>query len=512
MARGRARTDVELVDDDGDDAPGAPVEPPVPDPAGRTGRHDRGRRRALVVAAVVVVVLAVVATVGQVRQAAAERQRLARVAALPNTVASLETPPRVLWSTDGSVLQRIATRTPDGLLVGARDDEDGSSNAQALDPATGDVVWERDLLPPATYPDDWSPVGSWCVPSGDDGTRVACYASDATYRIDGTGVQYEPPTTVRLLLLDARDGSLLVDASDAVPGDGTRVVFDAFGDLVVLAQVVDEEAQVVAVGADGRVAWRTTVPAPTPLPSGNGRTEPFADVVVLGEHLLVATADTAHLLDRTGATLRTFPMGRDDNVNGVVGGVALVRTGPARTELERVDGEVVVHAESTRVLGLDGEHVLRGALVQVDVDDATAPGLVLTRDHEGLQAWGLDGEPRWTARLEGQVLGAAVLDGRVLVVASRAVVALDARTGAELWQHEEVEEQTVVTDGRRLLVTAEAEATGQRDLLALDATDGGVVWRAPAPPDLQLLRGLHGTLLAESYGWEDETWSMTVLG
>ena len=520
MARGRTRT-VELVDDDEPGGPGAPTGPgTLTGPGAPTGAPTPpgpARRRAVVTCAVVLVVLVVVAVMGQARQAAAERARLARVAALPNTVTSLENPPHALWSTDGEVLQRVGARTPDGLLVGTREDDDGSSHAQAVDPATGDVVWERELLPPATSPEE-SPeesyrVGASCVGTGDDVTRVACYASDATYRLDGSAVRYEPATTVRLLLLDAGDGTVVADASDLPAGDGTRASLDALGDLVVLTEVTGEEARVLAVRADGRVAWRTTVPAPVPVPSPDGPSDPFADVVPLGEHLLVVTSDAAHVLARTGTTLRTFPLGPDERVTGVVGGVAVARTGPVRAEIERVDGETVVRGEGTRVLGLDGEHVLRGTLVRAEVDDASAPGLVLTRDHEGLHGWGLDGALRWTAALEGQPTAAAVLDGRVHVLGSRAVTTFDARTGEELWRHDDVGvEQPVVTDGRRLVVQAESPDGERTDLLALDAVDGAVVWRVPGPDELALLRALHGTLVAESYGWTDDTWSMTVMG
>ncbi|WP_156312296.1 PQQ-binding-like beta-propeller repeat protein, partial [Shewanella sp. Sh95] len=92
------------------------------------------------------------------------------------------------------------------------------------------------------------------------------------------------------------------------------------------------------------------------------------------------------------------------------------------------------------VVGVHGEVRVEGRYVPSE-DDGSVPGLLLTQvDRRTLQAWDGDGTPLWTWALDGaassfdQDASTTVLDGRGLLASPGRLVALDARSGAELWR------------------------------------------------------------------------------
>src|SRR5690606_18043591 len=87
-----------------------------------------------------------------------------------------------------------------------------------------------------------------------------------------------------------------------------------------------------------------------------------------------------------------------------------------------------------------------------------------------------------------------LLDGRLHVMGSLALVTLDARTGEELWRSE-VTRQAPVTDGRHLLVLAR-ERGGRSELVAVSPADGSEVWRAPLPEGTDRITSFHHLLAA----------------
>ncbi|MCC2321388.1 outer membrane protein assembly factor BamB family protein [Cellulomonas xiejunii] len=521
MARHSARTHVELVEDDGVDGVAPPPDgqprttPDGPRPTDHAHPSPRTRRRVLTVAATLVVALVVVATVGEVREAAKERARLAGFAALPQALSPLDAPPEELWTgdTDGLLLQ-TTVRTAGGLLVGAHAGDDGSSIARALDPATGEVVWEQELLAASDAPPDpgvFAQSGS-CLAHGADVPLVACLASDAVAVYDDDDVRYVPATVTRLLLLDPQDGTVVADLSDAVAGMGSAPAFLVLGDLAVVSSVVDGATEVVAAAPDGTVAWRTTVPAPV-LPESSARDGgPRAQVTPLGDHLLVATAVELRVLDATGATLRTVTLGSDEFLEGTSGATALVSTAGDRVPVMQFSGSVG-EGETSKVLWDDHVGEVPGRWLRPQLDDGSADGLVLTVDHESIHAWDPDGALRWRADRPSSISALTVLAGRVHLTVGGGLVTLDARTGAELWRRDRlVVADAVLTDGRHLLVRTAAPADApQAELVALDATDGTVAWRTQLPPGVDSLWAVGGLLVGVSSG-EEGTWEVTVLG
>ncbi|ADG72986.1 Pyrrolo-quinoline quinone [Cellulomonas flavigena DSM 20109] len=513
MARRGARTHVELVDDDVDGGSGDGTDAGAPGPADPP-QPLRGRRRAITLAAVLVVVLATVAVVGEVRQDARERERLAVLAASRTALAPLDGPPQVLWTSDREEVLWASARTPDGLLVvpGTQ----GERVVRALDPATGDVVWERELLPPrdtAPAPNE-DVAGASCVGHGAAGDLLACLASDAMTVFDErtTDIRYVAPTVVRLVLLDPQDGTVVADLSDAVAGTGTAPAYVALGDLVVVSSVVDDATRVVAVAPDGSVAWRTEVPPSTrPAPGLPGLRR--ADVLALGDHLVVATAEEMRLLDATGATVRTVPLADDESLGGAEGTTAFARTGLDRVTLMQVGSEVVARGEGTKVVRADHVGELPGGRVRADVDDGSDPRLVLTSDAEGLHGWDAEGVRRWSADVQ-VTRSAMVLAGRVhATTRADALVTFDARTGAELWRRDGlVLDQAPLADGRVLLVRERGADGAALDLVALDVADGEVAWRTPWPEGVDQLQAVFGVIVGLSYDVEGEDWSVTALG
>lgn len=520
MARRGARTHVELVEDDtlDHDLDGArrppgerhgrtPGSSPADAPDASPPSH-RGRRRALTAGVALLVVLGTVATVGQVREAARERDRLAAVATMPDGLAPLDGTLDVLWRADDLALLWATARTPDGLLVSTDNAEDGASTARAFDPGTGDVVWERELFAGSRSDPvpDGGIRGGYCVAHGTDGDLLACLASDARYVLEGDRVHHTAPAVTRLLLLDPRDGVVAADLSDAVAGTGAAPSFVVLGDLVVVGSVVgegDEGGQVVAVAPDGEVAWRTTFPVPTaagPSPLDRGR---YADVIGLGEHVLVATAGELRLLDAGGATVRSHRLGRDEVLTGVMGSTALTQIGPGRTSQRRTaDGELFGASGGTGIVRADHVADVTGAWVRIGIDDGSADGLVLTRDADGLHGWDADGTRRWTVDVRSTFGWGHVLAGRVHLPVGDELVALDARTGAELWRRGDVVvDDEPLTDGRHLLVRTDHDPGA--DLLALDTTDGTVAWRTRFPPMVEALDGVFGLLVGYGFFGDD---------
>ena len=519
MARRSGRTHVELVEDDGLDGSAPPPDENArstsdgPGSPGHAHPSPRTRRRVLTIAAALVVGLVAVAVVGEVREAARERARLAVLATLPRVLAPLDAPPEVLWTDDtDNLLLGTTVRTAGGLLVGAHAGDDGSSIAHALDPATGEVVWERELLAaPATAPQpDAPPQGGFCQAHGADGTLVACFAGDDGSVPDGDGFRYLAPTVTRLLLLDPQDGTVVADLSDAVAGTGAVPAFLVLDDLAVVSSVVDDVTQVVAVDRAGAVAWRHTVPVEPTSPARVDLRR--AEVVPLGQHLLVATPDELRVLDGTGATVRAVPLGSDEFLEGTSGATVLVSTAGDRAPVDLFSGRVG-EGETTKVLWDDHVGEVPGRWLRPHVDDGSAHGLLLTVDHENLYGWDPDGELRWTADRPSSIESLDVLAGRVHLTVGAALMTLDARTGGELWRRGGlVVEDQVLTDGRHLLVRPAAPADAPHaELVALDAADGTIAWRTELPPGPRFLHAASGLLVSISVG-EEDAWGLTVLG
>ncbi len=93
-----------------------------------------------------------------------------------------------------------------------------------------------------------------------------------------------------------------------------------------------------------------------------------------------------------------------------------------------------------------------------------------------------DGAPRWTYDAKLAVAGDVVVAGDRVLVGSRTydLIALDAKTGKELWKHyywfSWIESPPVVRDG--VIYTGSSDAT---NVYALDLADGSLQWKSAVP-------------------------------
>lgn len=485
MGRGTTQ-EVELVEDDDRDG-GTP--PPSPDdPAevasGDPGRRGWSRRRRLAVGAGLLAVLVAAAGVAQLGVTARERARLAAVAALPDVLPRLEGPPQVLWTDDDGFAP--AARTAGGLLVGTVGGD--GLRVRAVEAATGTVVWEVELLAATDRVEaaDGSVArhaSGYCWSDGRDADVVLCAADDATTLFD-EGERTDLPATVhRVLLLDARDGSVVTDLSDTAPTFSARS-FAVHGDLVLVSGLEDGRAQLAALRRDGTVAWRRSVPA-TPGPEAA-----VVGALPLGDGVAFWTSTRLHVLGALGTTLRTVELDGEGWVDRV-----------APDTVVAITGAWSGNGTST-VVRPDGPVTYDGRWVRLTVDDGSAPLAALTARTGEVHAYARDGTRLWSASAP-EARQAVVLDGRVHLATSVGVVTLDARTGAELWRTSSLWPDTpVLTDGEHLLVVAGPERVedGGLFLVGLDRADGSELWRSTTALDVDHVETWAGMLLG--YRWE----------
>jgi outer membrane protein assembly factor BamB len=149
--------------------------------------------------------------------------------------------------------------------------------------------------------------------------------------------------------------------------------------------------------------------------------------------------------------------------------------------------------------------------VNLSADDGSMPGLVLMSDSD-LRAYDRDSPtPLWT--VDGvRADSALVLRGRVYASSGRGLVALDARTGEELWRTEAPEGRAMgglVTDGRHLLSSQQRagssdgiwteDVSSVGELAAYRLDDGVEDWRVDLPDGLTGIWSTGSTLV----GWGD---------
>lgn len=479
MPRAR-RVEVALGDDGPGDGP--PEHVGVAD-----DRRPHGRRRWwwLTVPVVVVVALAV----AQVVADRGERDALADLGRLPGVVDPLDGPVQVAWDVDPRTRLDGAVRVGP-VLVADHVTDDLAVSLEGRDVATGAPLWSHEVVaarPGLGEPAYADPVACAVVP--DDDAQVVCLVPDSVWTVDDDEQTVVPPTVTRLLVLDAADGTVRVDREAplwaqwmAPSGDDVLLVGVDAGAMVVSAQDL----------RDGSTRWRTTIDQrvdvlPVRAAAAAALIDPQTLAVDRGDGVvLVATADGEHL--RT--VVHTLEAGLTGQLS--------TRT----VTTSRILGAALVSGDGgTVVASADATVTVEGTVTPVVVDDGSVPGLLLTRTPR-LQAWdAADGTPRWgTTMVDAQ--DATVLDGRVHVGTSTAVVTLDGVTGDELWRFSRpTASGSPVTDGRYLYVTAHR---GDRhrapyDLVALHLADGSEVWRAPLP-DRTWPQSVAGLLVATSLG------------
>ncbi|ADG72984.1 hypothetical protein Cfla_0064 [Cellulomonas flavigena DSM 20109] len=474
MPRAR-RVDVEL----GDLTPVGATDPAdAPHPGGR-------RRWWWWLAVPVAAVLALVG--GQLVTDQRERTRLGALAALPGVVAPLDGPPEVAWQPDRGTLVGGAVRVGP-VLVARHVADDGGALLVGLDATTGERRWELDVVgEPAPAPPWWPDTGG-CAAVPDGSGHVACLLT-----ADDAGT--DRPPAPRLVVVDAADGTVQVDRElpawvqwPTLRGDDVLLVGDVDGTLHVASQGL----------RDGTEHWSTTA-------EGSGAGTTAAAALLDDGTLAVARGGAVTLVSTDGAVLRTVG---DAPQGGLTGQVATRGVVVSRT----LGAVLVGSGSTTTVVTPTGEVRLDGSAAPVVVDDGSVPGLVLTRT-PGLQAWDArDGSPRWGAPVV-DAQDVTVLEGRVHVGTSAAVVTFDGATGEELWRvARPTASGTPLTDGRHLLVLARqgGRHTTPYDLVALHVADGSEAWRVPLPPQTWLTAAA-GLLVAVSYDTDALTETHRVL-
>ncbi len=488
MVRPAAMQPVELLEHDERDEPedhAASVPP---------GRLRRRRRRWLVLSLAVLMVLAGAQGVTALREQAAYRA----LAAVPGVVLPVDQDLRVLWAPpQGAEAVLWSGIRRDGAMIGTARGADGAQSLLAVDEATGATRWSAPLAEVAEPPEDGSPLGG-CLPVPQDAGRALCLVTDAYQVYAEASVSTVLGQVSRLVVLDTDDGTVLTET--AAPG---AVSFTALpGTAVVAVQAADGATTLVGTDlADGHERWRT------PLPVGPVRREPDDGQVHVGGVALFLTSDgvgavtppgVMTLLDRDGDVIRTaIDVGAGWEVDPVTHDVT-------------IGSSPVDESQSTTFLHADGaDVVLRGRRLPLSADDGSVPDLVLMSG-DRVRAYDRGGStPRWSVAAS-TALAAVLVRGRVYVGTDDAVVAVDARTGDEIWRTPLPRGRSLtglLTDGRHLLAAQQRAETsdeaapddwpGVGEVAAYRFEDGGEAWRTDLPDGLMGLWSTGSTLV----GW-----------
>lgn len=453
-------------------------------------------------------VLAVIALAGvQLVVDARERAAVAALAAVPGVVRPVDADLRVLWEpgpgTQAALQSGIAV---DGSLIGLQQSDDNAQALVAVDERTGERRWTTTLAAAHTVDhgaDGFTSVGGCVLEPGGTG-RVVCLVTDAFLTYRDTAMVYVPSSTGLLVVADVDDGSVV-----AVRPAPSVVAFTVLAGLAVTAEPAANGAVAVTAAdlVSGQREWQTTVPGAPVVPDDSG----YAD----GSTSMFATADGVGvvmpgrriaLLDTTGRVVRT---GLDASLGYVAD--------PATATVAAVAGDEQGTPRTT-IVGGGPDLVLSGQQMRVSADDGSVPDLVLMADNVVRAYDRSTGAVRWTVR-HVPAGDALVLRGRVYLSTGGGVVAVDGRTGEELWRAPVGPGLTLgglVTDGRHLLssqqrpegpgdVTSPDDWPGVGVLVAYRFDDGGEVWRVDLPGGLLGAGAVGHTLV----GWGS---SSAVLG
>lgn len=379
--------------------------------------------------------------------------------------------------------------------MGVTPSGDGPVAVTARDARTGERTWRTELIDGTQRPVAGEDAGTtWSGSCAQDVTadgEIVCLVHDGVW--DTSDPESElVASTVRAVTLDPRDGTVVTDLTEALGLTDQEGTLAVLGDLVVVAFPGPDGGEVRAATSDGAPAWRQDAPADSG-PDGQG-----AYVTTVGDLVAVVREATLELVDATGEPVRTVPL-RGGFVTGIPGTMLVVVPNPQGYE-RGADGAPADSGRSTStVVHAGGVVDVTGEPVFVTLDDGSVPGLVLTTVDSRLTAWDDDGRERWSADIRTDD-GVLVLDGRVHLEHGAELVALDARTGAELWRSD-VASRAPVTDGQQLLALAAAPGRGRRsEVVALDPADGSERWRGPLPDGTDRLEARLRVLVAVSSG------------
>jgi outer membrane protein assembly factor BamB len=487
--------DVVLNDDAGASA-GAPT-------SGPRSTVVRRVRRWWPVAVGVVVVVAVTQATLMTR----ERSHLSRVQALPGVLRTIDASVTDLWRRDspGSIELLTSAMVVDGRWIGTDVADDGTQTIQAIDPRTGATTWSTMLSGPdpvATGGRLTPPTCGLVRPTGtaSDSSTLVCLVRSGYTEPGGTGSLTSPePSSARIVVVDPVTGAVVAERAAA---PSSVLAIDA--DVAYVAEVAaDGRGVLTATDArTGEARWTFTTPQPLQVPAG----EPLqVQLKALGGRVLVGSASgPAWLLSSDGAVEREVTD---------IAGASLVAPRAGVLALQTWSG---TSSPLLSVLASDGSStsgpMVRGDVVTPTVDDGSAPGLIFTGGSQ-LTAWDTaTGDERWSVPVSGSS-NLVLLDGRLYQSTDIGLRALDATSGALLWQKRVLVPTgtshlpTVVTDGRAVFLLESAPAPR---LVAFDPTDGSRMWASPLQDDVTDLTAVGGRLLAVHSSFLDR--GITALG
>lgn len=443
----------------------------------------------------VLLVGALVLVGAQLALAARDRSLATRFAQLPGALPPVEADVRALWQVDEADAEVLTEGVElDGKLIGVRTGSDGTQSVVALDRRTGEERWTAPLTDPdAVLAQRGARAAvTSCLPVPEaeaDSTehRVACLVSDALLAlgIRGRLTVTRPPTTSRVVVVDATDGRVVADRTAPA-----AIAFAVLPGLVAVGTPGhDGHAEVTAQDLlTGEVLWTYSSPRPALDPVGD--VSGFG-VLALGDRVAVLeVGSSVTLLGADGTVTRERQ--RYDRLS---------RDGAA-TRLEVLSGYLAFRPVTTIVRPGRADVTIPGRLVHRAVDDGSLPGIELIEGSRMQARDATTGDRLWQTdrHTSGPVL---VLDGLVYCTSGDApgeIVAYDGRTGALVWSatvgsYDQL--ARLMTDGRVLLVgLTPEEGAAAGSLVAFSLTDGERLWRVPLPDGLDAAWTLGHVLVA----------------
>ncbi|MCB2177109.1 MAG: PQQ-binding-like beta-propeller repeat protein [Actinomycetales bacterium] len=393
--------------------------------------------------------VAVGLAVASMAQAAESAHGAHAFAALGTTAMGLSAPPAERWRVPGSLIGVAG----DVVLVG-----DQRRGVQAVDAATGAVVWARAETGSCAMavPDAFAATAR---PDGEP-RRLVCGWAPGQVGREATSVEVLDPATGRRL------------STASLPGSAGWWFVD-HGDAFLVAAALDGAFTALRLDtSSGRVVWS--------FRSGDALVQPGGGFSASGlssdEIMAAGSGGTIRLTQDTGVATTGRPIltARTAEHTSPLPGGAQVLGG------RDTDGTAVV-----RALAADGtaRWTVPGRLAAPATDDRSLGDLVVAvpADGRGLMALdAADGRVRW--RAPGAPTGVEARVNGVLVTADRGrVVALDLRTGTQLWQA--VPYGTgAVSDGGTVATLERVD--GASRLVARDLRTGAELWRRTAGREL----------------------------